>query len=105
MTEAILQVGTKDYATDVVLLKRAMSHMETLLSVYGGYAVSEPDSRFGWTFFRVAFKAELQQKIEERFADMMRQYRWGNSDEKFAKFIQDYLRARGCNVDVKLDRS
>lgn len=97
-------MGTKDYATDVVLLKKAMSQMESLLSAYNGYALSEPTSKFGWTFFSMAFKADLQQKIEQRFADMISQYRWGSSDEKFTKFMQKYLHARGCNVELKLDK-
>lgn len=105
MSQAVLQVGTKDYTTDVVLLKKAMSQMESLLSAYNGYALSEPTSRLGWTFFSMAFQADLQQKIEERFADMIRKYRWGSSDEKFTKFMQEYFRARGCDVTVKLDKN
>ncbi|MXX20701.1 MAG: hypothetical protein F4Y82_04470 [Cenarchaeum sp. SB0665_bin_23] len=104
MSAAVLQVGTKDYATDVVLLKKAMSQMESLLSAYNGYALSEPTSKFGWTFFNMAFRTDMQQKIEGRFGDMINQHRWGNSDEKFTKFMQKYLHARGCNVELKLDK-
>ncbi len=95
-------MGTRDYPTDVVLVKKAMSQMGTLLSVYNGYALGEPSSRFGWTFFEMAFKMEMREGIEKRFADMIGRYRWSKPDEKFAKFMQDYLQARGCNVKVKL---
>ena len=97
----ILEVGTKDYATDVVLVKKAMSQMESLLMTYNGYALGEPSSRFGWTFFQMAVKPELQQGIESRFADMIRRYGWGKPDTKFAKFLGDYLKARGCGVEVR----
>ena len=98
----VLQVGTRDYPTDVVLVKKALSQMESLVSAYNGYAMGEPSSRLGWTFFPVAFKADLQQGIEGRFADMIRRYRWSKPDEKFARFIEDYLKARGCDVKVKV---
>lgn len=98
----VLQVGTKDYGTDRTLVKKALSQMETRVSAYNGYALSEPSSRFGWTFFKIAFRQDLQQGIEGHFSDMIQKYRWSKPDEKFAKFMQDYFKARGCNVEVKL---
>lgn len=97
----ILEVGTTDYDTDVVLIKKAMSQLESLLSSYNGYSLSEPSSRFGWTFFRMAIKPELRQGIESRFQDMIRRYGWDKPDSKFAKFMGDYLKARGCSVKIK----
>ena len=98
----ILGVGTKDYPTDVVLVKKAMSQIESLVASYNGYALSEPSSRLGWTFFQMAIKPELRQGIESRFQDMIRRNGWGKPDAKFAKFMGDYLKARGCNVEVKM---
>ena len=97
-----LQIGSRAYDNDVVLFKKALSHMETLLSAYDGYVMSEPTSRFGWTFFLVVFKPQLQQGIEKHFADMINRYRWEKPDAKFAKFMQRYLEARGCKVSVKV---
>ena len=98
----ILEVDTKDYPTNVVLLKKAMSQIESLLMIYNGYALGEPSSRFGWTFFQMAVKPELRQGIESHFSDMIRRYGWGKPEVKFAKFMGDYLQARGCDVKVKL---
>lgn len=95
-------MGTRDYATDVVLVKKAMSQLESLLVAYNGYALSEPSSRFGWTFFQMAIKPDLRNGIESRFADMLKRYGWDKADSKFAKFMGDYLKARGCGVEVKL---
>lgn len=95
-------MGTRDHATDVVLVKKAMSQIESLVGSYNGYALSEPSSRFGWSFFQMAVTLELQQRIESKFGDMIRRYGWDKPNAKFAKFMGDYLNARGCGVDVKL---
>ena len=102
MMGAILEISTKDYDNDLVLVKRALSQMETLLQAYNGYLLSEPNANFGWTFFKIAFKPELQKGIEEKFSDMINKYRWSRQPEKFSKFMGDYFQARGCNVKVKL---
>ena len=98
----ILSVGTRDHATDVVLIKKAMSQIESLVGSYNGYALGEPSSRFGWTFFQMAVAPELRQRIESKFGDMIKRYVWDKPDAKFAKFMGDYLKARGCGVEVKL---
>ena len=100
---AVFRVGTKNYETDVVLVKKALSQMESLLVEYNGYVLGKPSSRLGWTFFTLSLKAGLETKIENRFADMIRRYRWGKPEEKLAKFMHDYFQARGCNTDLKLE--
>lgn len=98
----ILEISTKNYETDLVLIKKALSQMETLVQGYNGYLLSEPTQNFGWTFFKIALKPNLQKGIEEEFADMIKKYRWSRKPEKFAKFMGDYFQAKGCNVKVKL---
>jgi len=98
----ILEISTKDYENDVVLIKKALSQMETLVQGYNGYLLSEPTQNFGWTFFKIALKPNLEKGIEEEFADMIKKYRWSKPSEKFAKFMGDYFQAKGCNVKVKL---
>lgn len=97
-----LEISTKNYVEDLLLIKKALSHMESLLGCYNGYLVSEPSTNFGWTFFKIAFKPNLQSGIEERFADMINKYRWSKPHEKFGKFMTDYFSARGCKVKVKV---
>ena len=98
----VLQVGTKNYADDLLSIKKALSHMESLLGEYNGYASGEPSSRFGWTFFRLAFKPNFQNGIEKKFSNMLEKYRSGDSSQKFADFVKDYLYSRGCDVTIKL---
>ena len=45
----ILEISTKNYLDDLLEIKKALSHMETLLSAYNGFSVSEPVDNFGWT--------------------------------------------------------
>ncbi len=97
-----LEISTKNYLDDLLSIKKALSHMESLLGCYNGYLLSEPTTSFGWTFFKLAFKPDLQNSIEEKFADMINKYRWSNSSEKFAKFMNDYFNAKGCNVKIKI---
>lgn len=99
---AILEISTKNYENDVVLVKKALSQLETLVQGYNGYLLSESTSNFGWTFFKIALKPNLQKGIEEEFSDMINRYRWGKQPEKFAKFMEDYFQAKGCSVKVKL---
>ena len=98
----VLEIGTKNYADDLLLIKKALSHMESLVNGYNGYVLSEPSSKFGWTFFKLAFKPNLQNGIEEKFSDMLEKYQWTDQPQKFVKFITDYFLSRGCNVKIKL---
>lgn len=76
--------------------------METLVEGYNGYTLSEPSSQFGWTFFKLTFKQNLHQGIEEKFADMLSKYRFKNQSEKFTQFMTDYFQSKGCNVRIKV---
>jgi len=98
----VLEVGTKNYDNDLFLIKKAMSHMESLVGGYNGYILSEPSSKFGWTFFKMAFKPDLQNGIEEKFSDMIIKYQVNDNAEKFAKFIEDFFISKGCDVKIKI---
>jgi len=98
----VLEVGTKNYADDLLSIKKSLSHMESLVGCYNGYSLSEPSSKFGWTFFKLSFKSELQIGIEEKFSDMIEKYQWTDQSQKFVKFIADYFLSRGCDVKINL---
>ena len=100
--DIVLEIGTKNYADDLLTIKKALSHMESLLGAYNGYVVSEPSSKFGWTFFKLAFKPNLQNGIETKFSDMLAKYQWSDPSQKFAKFMTDYFLSKGCEVKIKL---
>jgi hypothetical protein len=97
----VLEVGTKNYVDDLLSIKKSLSHMETLVGEYNGYVLSEPSSKFGWTFFKLSFKPNLQNGIEEKFSDMLVKYRSIDQSQKFANFMTDYLHSRGCDVTIK----
>ncbi|MDH3276514.1 MAG: hypothetical protein OEL77_04230 [Nitrosopumilus sp.] len=97
-----LEVSTKNYRDDSLAVKMALSHIETLVGSVNGYSLSEPHSKFGWTFFKIAMKPDLQDGIEKKFADMIEKYRWSNPSEKFTKFMTDYFKSKGCDIKIKL---
>ncbi|MEX0862769.1 hypothetical protein [Nitrosopumilus sp.] len=98
----VLEIGTKNYVSDLLLIKKALSHMESLVDGHNGYVLSEPSSKFGWTFFKLAFKSNLQNGIEEKFSDMIAKYEWNDQPNKFAKFMTDYFISKGCDVKIKI---
>jgi len=100
--DIVLEVGTKNYADDLLIIKKSLSHMETLVGGYNGYVLSEPSSKFGWTFFKLVFKPNLQNGIEEKFSDMIQKYPSSVNVQKFANFINDFFISKGCNVKIKI---
>ena len=97
-----LEVGTKNYVDDLLSIKKALSHMESLVGAYNGYVFSTPSSKFGWTFFKLAFKPNLQNGIEEKFSDMMAKYQSSDQPQKFVQFMTDYLLSKGCDIRIKI---
>jgi len=98
----VFEIGSKNYLDDLLSIKKALSHMETLTNGYNGYVISEPTSKFGWTFFNLAFKPNLQNGIEEKFSGMLAKYNKNTPQEKFAEFIFDYFNSKGCNLKMKI---
>ncbi len=96
----VLEVRTKNYFDDVLSIKTALSHLETIVGEHNGYTLSEPELKFGWTFFKLAFKPNLQNGIEEKFSDMLEKYPSGDQLQKFAKFMIDYFQSRGCTAII-----
>lgn len=101
----ILRLSTSDYLTDRLNVKKALSQLETLCEAWNGYSLGEPEEKAGWTFFMLKIKPELHGGIVSRFSDMLEKYRWSSQDEKFRRFIEEYFRAKGCNVKVNAVRS
>lgn len=97
-----LEVSTKNYRDDGLAVKMALSHIETLVGSINGYALSEPTSKFGWTFFKIALKPELQDAIAIKFADMLEKYSANKPTEKFTNFMTDYFKSKGCEIKIKL---
>ena len=97
-----LEVKTKNYVNDLLSIKKELSHMESLVGEYNGYTLSEPELKFGWTFFKLSFKPNLQNGIEEKFSDMIAKYERNDQPQKFAKFMIDYFHSRDCDAIIKI---
>ena len=100
--DTILEVSTKNYGDDLLLIKKALSHMETLVGISEGYFLGESRSKFGWTFFKLGFTQNFQNRIEEKFADMLNKYRLNTESQKFTTFMTDYFQSKGCNIRIKV---
>ena len=100
--DTIFEVSTKNYVDDLLLIKKSLSHMETLVGSSNGYFFSESASKFGWTFFKLGFKQNLQNRIEEKFADMLNKYKLNTKSEKFSTFMTDYFQSKGCKIRIKV---
>ena len=98
----VFEISTKNYGDDLLVIKKSLSHMETLVGSSNGYTLSEPSSKFGWTFFKLSFKPNLQNGIEEKFTDMLNKYQLNNQSKKFTQFMTDYFKAKGCNIKIKI---
>jgi len=98
----VFEISTKNYGDDLLVIKKTLSHMETLVGSSNGYTLSEPSSKFGWTFFKLSFKPNLQNGIEEKFADMLNKYQLNNQSQKFTQFMTYYFKSKGCNIKIKL---
>ena len=98
----VFEISTKNYSDDLLLIKKTLSHMETLVGSSNGYALSESSSKFGWTFFKLSFQPNLQNGIEEKFADMLNKYQMNNQSQKFTQFMTDYFKSKGCNIKIKI---
>ena len=98
----VLEIGTQNYLDDLLLIKKALSHMESLVGGYNGYVLSEPSSKFGWTFFKLTFKSNLQNGIEEKFSDMIEKYSSNDQSQKFTNFMSDFFISKGCDVKIKM---
>ena len=96
----VLEIGSKNYLDDLLCIKKHLSHIETLVGCYASYTISEPSSKFGWTFFKLEFKSNLQLSISEKFSDILAKYQLSDESQKFTKFMSDYFIARDCNVKV-----
>ena len=97
-----MEIATKNYGNDHLMIKMALSHMESLSGSYNGYVLGNPSSRFGWTFFNLAFKDDLHNSIDAKFSDMISRYGRGKRSDKFTQFMADYFNSRGCNIKAKL---
>ncbi|MEM2160791.1 MAG: hypothetical protein QXN55_07560 [Candidatus Nitrosotenuis sp.] len=97
----IFEVSSTDFLEDKRLINNALIDMAAQFGMSNEFQFGEPTSRFGWTFFKLWIKPNLQAAINQKFDDMIRRYK-GKPDEKFTSFISDYFQSKGCKTKVRM---
>lgn len=105
MNQWIFEISSTDYMEDKRLINNALSDMAAQCGTQNDFEFGSPVSRFGWTFFKVWIRSNLQFQIYQKFFDMIKKTRGSKDDEKFTNFLSDYFNSKGCKVKVKLVES
>ena len=82
----ILEISVIKYDEEKECLIKSLDELSNLCKITDGYELSNPTSRFGWTFFKVWLRPNLLSCI----------------NEKFSQFISDFFESRGCNIKLKV---
>jgi hypothetical protein len=98
----VLEFSTTKFVEDQILVIEIMNNVQKLCKLSDGYAVSEPTSKFGWTFFSIAINSNLYLGISHEFSDMIKKAKGNKPEEKFSSFISDFFESQGCKIRVKL---
>ena len=98
----ILEFSTTKLVEDKILVIDAMNKMQKLCKLSDGYAVSEPISKFGRTFFSIALHTNFYQAISHEFDDVIRKTKGNKHEEKFGNFMSGFFESNGCKIRVKL---
>lgn len=96
------EISSTDFLEDKRLLNNALSDMAFQCGIQNEFEFGNPTSRFGWTFFNLWLKPNLESKIIQNFGDMIKKSKGAKPDEKFANFLSDYFQSRGCKIKIKM---
>ena len=102
LNNIIFEVGTTDYEKNIKNVTKALDDLQKYYEIENAFLFSEPVSRFGWTFFKLWLKPNLQSKINEHFSDMIQKAKGSKQDEKFRNFMSDFFLSKGCNIKLKI---
>ncbi|MEM3076395.1 MAG: hypothetical protein QXW37_06130 [Candidatus Nitrosotenuis sp.] len=98
----VFDVSSTDYMEDKRLINNALSDMAAQCGMQNDFEFSSPTSKFGWTFFKLWIKPNLQAQIEIKFADMIKKSKGSKPEEKYTNFMSDYFQSKGCKVRIKM---
>ena len=98
----VLEFSTTKFVEDQILVIEAMNNVQKLCKIHDGYAVSEPTSKFGWTFFSIAINSNLYLEISQEFNDAIKKAKGNKPEERFGNFMSDFFESQGCKIRVKL---
>ena len=97
----VLEFSTTKFVEDQILVIEVMNNVQKLCKLSDCYAVSEPTSKFGWTFFSIAINSNLYLAISQEFNDMIKKAKGNKPEEKFGNFMSNFLESQGCKIRVK----
>ena len=97
----VLEFSTTKFVEDQILVIDIMNSLQKLCKISDGYAVREPTSKFGWTFFSIAINSNLYLEISQEFNDVIKKAKGNKPEEKFGNFMSNFLESQGCKIRVK----
>jgi len=98
----ILEIATTKYETDKDLVFSAMDSLQSLCGIKDGFLVSKPMERFGWSFFKVLIKYELESAMQLKLEDQIQRSEGKKIEEKFVSFMTKLFENKNAKVKVKL---
>ena len=98
----VFDLSTTTYDDDIIQVKKALSHLETLCGVTNSYMLGKPISKFGWTFFKIMMQPTLVIEIQKKFDDMLQKYKENKPEEKLEHFLSDFFESKDCAIKLKL---
>ncbi len=96
---SLFQLSTKSYDKEILIVKQALTNLETECNVKSGYTIQKPFNKFGWTFFNIQISKELTEIIEK--SGMMEGALGYTIGEQLTNFVGHYLETKGSNVRIK----
>ncbi|QUC65635.1 hypothetical protein NsoK4_02535 [Nitrosopumilus sp. K4] len=96
----LFQLSTRSYDREILLVKQALTDLETECNVQNRYTIGDPFNKFGWTFFNIQIDEVLTDIIEK--SGMMKGALGRKIGEQMTNFIGHYLETKGSNVRIKM---
>ena len=96
---SLFQISTRDYNKEILLVKQALTDLETECNVQNGYTIGEKFSKFGWTFFNIQISKELDEIIKN--SGILEGALGHKIGEQLTNFVGHYLETKGSNVRIK----
>lgn len=98
----LFQLSTRNYEEEIGIVRKAMAELEGQCDVKNGYAIGQPFTRAGWTFFDLQISSEMASIIEK--SGMMEGALGYRIAEQLKNFVGHFLDTHGSNVRItKID--
>jgi hypothetical protein len=95
----LFQLSTRSYDKEILIVKQALTDLETECKVQNGYTIEKPFEKFGWTFFNIQISEEMAEIIEK--SGMMKGALGYKIAEQMTNFVGHYLETKGSAVRIK----